>query len=332
MKRLLYIALIAIFAVTAASCDREELYSPIEFGVELAPSNTFRVGEEVKFNISGNANFITFWSGEGQHEYKYRARKSVAIEDIETCQLEISVAWQYGKQGILRFFVSNTAQGLKGKGNRDADLTYVRSLETSDFEGWTEVEYTLPTTSGTALSLVATKDIKEFADNFAMMIWCKPTLMESQAQSDFRVNAFVKLKIKGLPEQIINVSTQLGMVAFSPTEERKETAYDIATTNNATTKGYVQYQSDPQILFIGQVSAVQVQNENFVCTTPQPLNIVAPDKGVNIKGYADLLTSYPCRYNTPGTYTATFVAGAGNYVGQSSDVKEFTFTIIEPVE
>lgn len=334
MKRLLYFALAAICATVFASCSEKDTYEPIEFSATLSPTNTYRVGEAVEFNITGNANYVTFWNGEGRHEYKFRDRTSVALEDIEACQLEVSMIRRYGLPGGLRFFVSNTAKGFNGK-NRDADLAYVQAIEASNFEGWDEITYTEPENPGSTLTtpkLVATVDIKEYADNFALLVWGKPTMNGTSNQSDFNINLNAKVQIKGHPEQVITPSTELGMIGFSPIESRINNPYATASSNSDATKGYIWYKTDPHIILIGQNSAVQVQCENWLCTTPQPLNIVTPDKGTNIKGYADILRTFRHTYNEPGQYTVTFVARTGNYIGQSETIQSLTFNIIEPVE
>lgn len=330
MKRLLYFALAAIGTTIFASCSEKDTYEPIEFSATLSPTNTYRVGEPVEFDITGNANYVTFWNGEGQHEYRFRDRTSVGIDDIEECALELSVGWQYGSNGTLKVLVANNGQSLNGN-NRDADFAMVRALERDSFPGWKEIEYTLPAAGSGGTKKVKTEDIKEYADNFSFMIWCKPMQTDKSAQSNFFVNAFLNLKIKGLPAQTINVASQLGMKTFSPAESRKDNAYALGTNNNS--KGYVRFQSDPQITFIGQNAGLTYeQTENFVCTTPQPLNIVTPDKGVNVKGYADILRTFKHTYNEPGQYTVTFVARTGNYIGESEMVQSLTFNIIEPVE
>lgn len=330
MKRLLYFALAAICTTILASCSEKDTYEPIEFSAMLSPTNTYRVGEPVEFNITGNANYVTFWNGEGQHEYKFRDRTSVALEDIEGCELELSVGWRYGKNGILKALISNNGQPLKGD-NRDADLAMVRALEADNFSGWTDIEYTLPPSGTGGTTKVKTLDIKDYASNFSFMVWCKPTMSEASAQSNFFVNAFINLKIKGLPTQTINVASQLGLKAFSPVESRKDNAYALGTSNDS--KGYVQFTTEPQITFIGQNSGLtKEQCENFVISTPQPLNIVTPDTGTNIKGYADILRIFKHTYSEPGQYTVTFVARTGNYIGQSETVQSLTFNIIEPVE
>lgn len=86
-KRITYLAATLALATAAASCEHEEIYEPLEFSVRLAPTNTYRTGDPVVFNFSGNADFITVWTGDTGHEYKHRNRTKVDIADIESCEL-----------------------------------------------------------------------------------------------------------------------------------------------------------------------------------------------------------------------------------------------------
>ena len=75
-KRITYLAATLALATAAASCEHEEIYEPLEFSVQLAPTNTYRTGDPVVFNFSGNADFITVWTGDTGHEYKHRNRST----------------------------------------------------------------------------------------------------------------------------------------------------------------------------------------------------------------------------------------------------------------
>ena len=88
-KRITYLAATLALATAAASCEHEEIYEPLEFSVQLAPTNTYRTGDPVVFNFSGNADFITVWTGDTGHEYKHRNRTKVDIADYDSCELEI---------------------------------------------------------------------------------------------------------------------------------------------------------------------------------------------------------------------------------------------------
>ena len=151
-KRITYLAATLALATAAASCEHEEIYEPLEFSVQLAPTNTYRTGDPVVFNFSGNADFITVWTGDTGHEYKHRNRTKVDIADIESCELEIEISQQYGTLNNLVLFAGNKFAGLNGSdaAGRVKDLAeeigWIESRRDEMLSFWSKVEDgTIPT-------------------------------------------------------------------------------------------------------------------------------------------------------------------------------------------
>jgi hypothetical protein len=71
-----YILKTAIFCLGLAlfSCERQDVQAP-QFDVQV-DSTTYKVGQEITFKFSGNAQNIIFWSGEKGKNYAYRNRTS----------------------------------------------------------------------------------------------------------------------------------------------------------------------------------------------------------------------------------------------------------------
>ena len=130
-KRITYLAATLALATAAASCEHEEIYEPLEFSVQLAPTNTYRTGDPVVFNFSGNADFITVWTGDTGHEYKHRNRTKVDIADIESCELEIEISQQYGTLNNLVLFAGNKFAGLNGS-DAATDRPVVEAIAAND--------------------------------------------------------------------------------------------------------------------------------------------------------------------------------------------------------
>lgn len=59
-----------------ASCETE-IETP-DFGV-VVESNTYQVGEEIRFEIQGNADMISFYSGEPMNEYAFRTGRTIDV-------------------------------------------------------------------------------------------------------------------------------------------------------------------------------------------------------------------------------------------------------------
>lgn len=161
-KRITYLAATLALATAAASCEHEEIYEPLEFSVQLAPTNTYRTGDPVVFNFSGNADFITVWTGDTGHEYKHRNRTKVDIADIESCELEIEISQQYGTLNNLVLFAGNKFAGLNGS-DAATDRPVVEAIAANDCADWTKLEFT-PNNANKFETY--TYDITRFADRF----------------------------------------------------------------------------------------------------------------------------------------------------------------------
>jgi hypothetical protein len=90
MKKVqLYGMLLCLLATVA--CNRDEV-EDIEFSVSIDNTATFKVNEPVTFLFDGNAEYITFYSGEAGNNYANIERTNV---DIANLHLESTVKQQY---------------------------------------------------------------------------------------------------------------------------------------------------------------------------------------------------------------------------------------------
>lgn len=69
-----YTQLLIILSVTMLSCQKD-VVPETDFDVHTE-KNTYKVGEEIQFTFSGNAENIVFWSGETGKQYVNRSRAS----------------------------------------------------------------------------------------------------------------------------------------------------------------------------------------------------------------------------------------------------------------
>ena len=95
---------IAFAGLSLASCDKElKEETAMEVGV-VTDSNvsfdgktvTVKKGSPVTFSFDGDPDFISFFSGEIGHEYKHRDRIEMQPEDVERCEINFSILYDYG--------------------------------------------------------------------------------------------------------------------------------------------------------------------------------------------------------------------------------------------
>ena len=339
MKRYLFI-LMAAFAATA--CEHDSIYQEIDFGVTLASSNTYRVGEPVRFEFSGNADYLLFFSGETGHEYCYRDRYSVDANDIEKCIYTLQLNGRSGKP-CMTAYVTNNFAGLNGA-DEAADLALITSMinEEGDLEGWTKIEELNDPEKNTEWTTTHF-DVTHLADNFAVALHWNPTTTEV-TQRNYWVSSNVEVQFKGYDPQTIN-SQRLNYVPFAMNEEKAGERYILTKENSVNYT--MRYTGNSGLLTTEFVlTGCQAYDPNnptndkalpyaidcWVISTPMALNLIEPDTGVSIKTLNQSLEFYDYTFEKPGTYTVSFVATSGNYIDQSRDVKEFTITIVDPLE
>ncbi len=335
MKKILF-TLVAL--ATFAACQHDEIYEPIEFNVLLDEANTYRVGEAVKFNFEGNADYILFFSGEAGHEYRYRERTQVDMEDIEQCEFTLQLNGRSGTP-CMSGYVTNTFEGLTAE-DEAMDYATISSMLTpeGDLEGWQKLDVQDSEKIGEWMNTVV--DVTELSSNLAIALHWNPTSFE-KSQRAYWLSANVKVQLKGREPNIIT-SKVLNFTPFSMADGMDGSRYILTTESNVA--GTARYTGNTgnntnELHLVGS-SAYNPENANtlpycidaWLMSEPMALNLVSPDEGVSIKTLTATMDSYSHTFTKAGTYTVTFVATSGNYIDISREVKEVTVTIIDPIE
>ncbi len=322
MKKILFGSLFAAAGLLAASCEEDILRDANETYVTLNADNTYLAGDEVKFTINGNPDYVYMYTGEVKSQYEYRNRTVISMEDLETCKLKLSITALYGNAGALDIYGSKTFQGLKGNdGVADrATMLGIQSAmdESKNIEGWTKLPYNEATTAEQFV------DITDFADNFSLAFhWNCAT--SAATQRTYRVNYSFITKFKDRDE-IESTGKSIEMTSVS-----MNTELDPYHKNNSN--GSVIF-NNKDWDFMMQGAGADVLSyalNSWVVTTPRPLNNVSPDKGISVKSLADDISQYGYVYTKAGTYEAVFVLTDGNYQGTSRKVQKMKITIVDPI-
>ena len=237
-KPITYLAAALALAVAGSSCDHDEIYEPLDFAVRLAPTNTYRVGEPVVFNFEGNADYITFWSGDVGHEYRYRDRTTVAIENIESCELSFGLAQAYGQNDTdtryCDILVTDQFAGLSGS-DATADGALVAAID-DQHTGWTEIPYENLSNRTSLVNVPKvnyTYDITPYAGNFCLALHFHHG--ENQNMRSFAFNNLrITVQFDGYDPAEYTFD-DLSFVSYSTIEQHADNPY----VHNVSGDGYV---------------------------------------------------------------------------------------------
>lgn len=330
-------SLLAVVAAMAGiSCEENLVHDSEETYITLNPDNTYRAGEEVRFNIKGNPDYVYFFSGEVGSQYEYRDRTTISMEDLEQCKLVLSIMSLYGPKGGLDIYMSKEFEGLNGD-NAMADLAAVQAIEASldadgNLPGWRHLtEYIDPSSSDTA-PVTYEFDITDYADNFALAFHWHPFNLHPEThdecvQRTYRINIEVHTKFRDYDE-VVTVGRDLGLVSVSLNTDYIADPYYKNNSNGSVVFTNANYD------FVMQGAAagvLQYALNSWVMTTPRPLNNISPDTGMSVKSLADDIDQYAYTYENPGTYEAVFMLTNGNYQGQNRKVQRMTVTVVDPI-
>lgn len=287
------IIILAVFAFCFTACEKTLEVEAPSFDATL-PKLTYRVGEQVKFNFTGNANNISFYSGETGAEYIHRER--TIAEGLPQLQF-LSFGRFLGQTNTLRLLATTDLQRIDSTAVVNAnwiDITDRATLSTGADN--------TPSGIVSLADLLATGKPVSFAFRF--------TTSTGSVQPQWTIRSF-------------DVDNVLANGQVYPIMRLSSGSWVRVNVNNPTVSWTV-----GTTLFINGGGSAVAGNLDYVVSKAVKLNEIAPDKALSIKDLSgNALKDYSHVYNTPGTYKATFLA-----INQTTDerktvVKEFEITV-----
>ena len=305
-------------ALLVCGCRKQfETTDAVDFKVTTA-SQTFKVGEVVRFNFAGDPDFIIFYSGEKGNEYAFKDKDR--ITDTE----------------MTFSFTTSTASGTPGSPNP----ARVPICYSTDFSGeyteegvraatWIDItdQFIQPTDTGVTDLLSGDVNVTDyFPDDETPLYFCFHYLIDAyiEGTANYRTNWYYKgLQFKGIAEDI------------------SEVVYDMSTLNCQLVLASTYDDCPSSGLPDVNASRIWFRSENrpaisrecwAVCGPVYKVKQIndGPDHGVGIKAMAEAsLSRYECIYETPGEYTVTFVAANANVYGRNETVCSLKIYIVE---
>lgn len=294
MRNSIYLLIIVIIFI---SCAKEKVTTP---SLEVTTSSlTYKAGDTVTFNFTGNPDNITFYSGEPGHNYEFRDR-TTAENDL---QINFKTWVQFGLiYKNLQLLVSNNYSGV-------ADTTNVRAAT------WTDISDRAVFSTGQDNTPSGTISLKEFADpkNTAARIYVAfkyTDYKKTLGQNRWVVRTFEANNISA--DGVVSPVAVLSSAGWK--------AFDFKNPASVWSVTTVQL-----LMFGGNKDADD--NEDWVITKGFDPFYIKPDAGVALKNISTVLPSYKYTYTKPGTYKVVFDVSAVRYNGEKRTTKELTLTI-----
>ncbi len=311
----------ALSVLSVLGC-RKMYENVAEVGFDVTVSKTtVEVGKTVTFNITGNPDLITFWSGEKGHDYAYRE-----TERIYTSQMSFS-------------FSTTTKSGTTDFPNPSV----VPIAWSSDFTGeytedavkaatWNDITdmFTLPDKSGITKMPSGSVQISPF---YSGLSTSEPIYFryhfkyssEEQAKGNGRTQwTFDSVSFTGMTDGVSEEIYDLADAGWQIVET--ESCAD-QTRKSSVENGKIAFDcgfSAPHDVECWAVSGA-IYNEGAIN--------LGVDYGLGIKAIADAeLTSYSYIYDKPGDYTVTFVGANANAYDRKEVVKVINIKVVEKGE
>lgn len=287
------ISILSIGLVVLACNKRDKVGVP-EFNV-ATPSTTYKIGDTIAFNFSGNAQYISFWAGTPGHEYQHRDR---LFNTGYKLLVRFNTYQQFGIRNNMTVLVSNNFNGTY-------DTTNVKKAT------WTDITSRATLSQGADQVPSGILDLSEFTDgNKSATIAFRYQAVPAASQNRWVVRTF-------------NADYQAPDGTVTPVSTMSTTGWKAVSFQNIAAVWSVTSQ---QLLMAGTKDST---DDDWVLSRMYNPNAASPDKGENIKDITFNLDKYVTNnvYTKPGTYKAVFVATNASYENREQVVKEITITI-----
>lgn len=300
-----------ILLLTALVSCSDQLNNPVDFSFTATSANSTVSGDTlvvskavpVVFTFGGNAEFISFYSGEVGHEYDKRELTQTPVTDIDSCYLTFTNKPQFGNiPGTLKVYLSTSFAGMNLT-DKKTDSLAVLNHSWINLSDSCNLSTTNNVTNTTKISL------KSHVNSKISLAFRYKTTDNTAIQPTWQIG---NLKIV--------VRDKKGGITVLPANDLGFIALDLLTsTNPYSTAGgtgiwdmssVAATSSVMKIVFSG---AGQPLNDDWLVSTPKLATTRIPDTGVAVKSVATTVTSYQYTFNTPGVYKVGFRAMNDNF-------------------
>lgn len=321
---------ILIFPIVAGViiCGCSDSVAPVDFSVSIPSGNEVSHGQPVKFVFYGNPDYITFYSGEPGCDYEASDRLEAEISSLElgcTIRQQYNDA-QYLDRQLIYIYASTDFSG-------DYSVESINAATWKPLAGTGANSLPVPVaSSASAVTVSGSIRLDEYVDVnkpfYLAFLYNAPGRADipsangsgkymTRPRIDIADLVMTKTLADGGIRMLDNALTQFGMRAVY---ERSYQNSNFKVNDDGMLFQPVKAELDPQT---GREPDERVWMVS-ACIDPRK---VEPDQGIAVKSVAERLNAYEYVYDTPGVYTAAFVATNANLWDNKRKVRQLTITV-----
>lgn len=354
--KLLNILSVGFLLTVVASCD-----NPLETNLDdadvtvllnenvVAEGNVIKVkkGTPITFNIIGEPDYVSFFSGETGHNYSYKDRAYIDMDQIKSSELTFGINLVYGNpENIFKILYSTEFSGMLKNDFYNDSL----ALEKAQ---WTELipQNELPQVKHADDNTFAdyTIDMKQFFGQNITLAIRYEGLDATQTQSRL---TFKDMKITNKMANGDIIEVDASQFGFTPINLN----YKNATKDQINALPSSLKLSAQENLDVLQYATVtngaggfwrtdQIGTGKFWMNSADPknnkmpmtyswivsehlaVNACEPDAGVSVKNMSTVVDKFEYTYNEVGTYKATFSMHNANYKYSEEKVRNIIINV-----
>lgn len=325
-----------------------ELDEDVALGVKVATNEnvsfdgqiiTVKKGNPVTFNLLGNPDFLTFFSGEEGHKYQYRERLQIDPSQIKSSKLNISLYYEYGQTAMVesRIYMADDFPGLY-KDDFVADSLLVEQYENDG--SWqtllpnAELGYDFPTRTSSTQSY--TFDLTAYQNKPITLAIRYKGIANTAVQSRLY---FTQMHFTNELNDGSTLTHSAGSFGFTPVNMKNRCNFaDQASMTEDRAYGTVDgavsgiwnlENIGTESFYLHSSTAGTPLKYSWLVSEPVTVNSCEPDQGTKIKDTTQSLDTYTYTYQEIGIYNATFFARNANMEHSSSTTYNVVVNVVE---
>lgn len=303
---------------------------------------TVERGTSVKFNISGEPDNITFYSGETGHNYDYRNRTTIDVGQINSSIMTFDIEPQYSTNAayvdLFNMYISESFPGLY-KDDFEEDCNQLAGFtEWTDWVSQDQLPQNSSTTTHHEIDMMP-----YMGSNVTLAIHYHPSSDANvQPKLNFRNFKITNTLANGTTVELtagnmgftpVNVwSSDLSVIQIKDDDLKKnngyyddsgnliESALWYGTVSNNIWGMWNLESASAGYFYVHSTDAGKGIRESWLVSDYLVINECTPDEGIVIKNISNRLETYEYTYEEVGTYKATFVLNNVNYKNEESKI------------